>query len=282
MAHGLRLFQEMRSMSWLLASLLTLAACHKKDPVTPVQQENPKEGPTTKWKADLKLTLVPKDSEWVFVLEGKNNLPKDVSLRARVYAVEIVNDPVQGKREDEEPLVWEDEDTQPGFKVVEMKGIEFREEVYHFKRKPWAILYRGRLHYRPRDQSDAVLREFGEDEWSAYTDLRVGTEKDYGDELKLRVKETTEDLMALEKLYNELRKQLEEQRKKIDVAPWNEWKTGWSPRVEEIDSRNKLRFSLWAIWMERQAKMRVGGMCELLRRIVRQVAGQFDAEKPEL
>ena len=256
-------------MKRLLAMLLVVSACSKKSPsamMACAQQENPKEGPTTKWKAELKLTLVQKDKEWFFVLEGTTNIPKEVSLRARVYAVEVVNDPVQGNREDEEPLVWEDEGNQPGFKVVEVKGGKLKEEVYHFARKPWSILHRGRLHYRARDQNDDVLKVFGEDDWSAYADLRVGTEQEYAKELGFCLKETTDDLMTLEKLYNDLRKQFEVHGKKFDAATWKDWKGAWSAHVEEIDDRNKLRFSLWSVWMERQAKMRVGGMCELLAR----------------
>src|SRR5436309_3026723 len=118
-------------MRLLLASILGLVACNKAQPIAmaPASQDNPKEGPTAKWKADLKLSLVQKDKEWVFVLEGTDNIPKEVSLRARIYAVEVVNDPFQGKREDEEPLVWEDEDGQPGFKVVGVKEGKFKEEV---------------------------------------------------------------------------------------------------------------------------------------------------------
>ena len=162
----------------LLLSLLALAACGRSEadalkPAAPKpapQQENPKEGPTAKWKAELKLTLEQRGQEWIFVLQGTTNIPREVSLRARVYAVELVNDPVQGKREDEEPLVWEDEDGQPGFKVVEVAGGKLQEEVYRFARKPWSILYRGRLHYRPRDQNDEVLRKFGDDDWSLHAD----------------------------------------------------------------------------------------------------------------
>lgn len=277
-------------MRRLLVFLLALAACGKveadaskaKAPPAPAPaQENPKKAPTADWKATLKLTLEQKGNEWVFVLEGTTNIPREVSLRARVYAVELVNDPVQGKREDEEPLVWEDEGDQPGFKVVEVSDGRLREEVYRFVRKPWSIRYRGRLLYRPRDQSEEVLKKFGDDDWSLSADLRFGTEAEYGAELRERLKETTDDLISLEKLHGGLRKKVEEHRKKHDPASWKAWKEPWYATVEEINERNKQRFSLWAVWMERQAKMRIGGMCELLRRIVVAAGDQFVAEKPD-
>ncbi len=274
-------------MNLLLASLSLLAGCDKPAPPAAavpaeLRQDAPKKGPIADWKAELQLTLEQKGAEWVFVLQGTTNVPKNVSLRARIYAVELVNDPVQGKREDEEPLVWEDEGDQPGFRGVELAGGKLREEVYRFTRKPWALRYRGRILYRPRDQSEEILKKFGDDEWSLHADLRFGTDADYAEELRDRLKETTDDLMALVKFYYELKKQVEAHRKVFDAETWKKWKNLWYAAVEEINDRNKLRFSLWAVWMERQAKMRIGGMCELLRRTVVAAGDQFALDKPDL
>jgi hypothetical protein len=282
MARGLRSHREMRAVSLLLASLLALAGCGRsKPPAVKVQQENPKEGPTTKWKADLKLTLEQKGKEWVFILQGTTNVPKEVVLKARVYAVELVNDPVQGKREDEEQLVWEDEDGQPSLKPVDFTGGKFREEIYHFAKKPWCLFYRGRIHYRSRDQAEAVVQAYGDDDWSVGADLHFGTEAEYGEQLRVGVKEATDDLMTLEKLYNEIRHKVDEQRQKADPAAWAAWKGTWISKIEDIEITNKLRYNLWAVWMERQAKMRVGGMCVLLDRIAKGYTEQFAAPKPE-
>ena len=272
----------MRAVSLLLVSVLTVLGCEPaKPPAAKIQQENPKEGQTARWKAELKLTLEQKGKEWVFILEGTTNVPKEVVLKARVYAVELVNDPVQGQREDEEQLVWEDEDGQPSLKTVDFSSGKFREQIYRFPKKPWCIFYRGRIHYRSRDQAEAVVQKYGDDDWSLGADLHFGTEADYAEQLRLGVKEATDDLMTLEKLYNEIRRKVDEQRQKADPASWASWKAGWISRIEDIEIANKLRYNLWAVWMERQAKMRVGGMCVLLDRIAKGYSDQFVAEKPD-
>jgi len=272
----------MQSMNLLRVPLLALLGCGKARPAPAgLQQENPKEGPTTAWKADVKLTLEERGKEWVFVLQGTSSVPKEVVLKARIYAVEVVDDPVQGKREDEEPLVWEDEGDQPAFKTVEVTGGRFREEVYRFKKKPWCIFYRGRLQYRPRDQDEAIVKKYGEDEWSLGGDFHWGTEANFAEQLRVGVKQATDDLMTLEKLYNEIRRKTEEQRQKPDPAAWAAWKGPWISRIEDIEVANKLRYSLWAVWMDRQAKMRIGGMCVLLDRIAGGYTEQFAAPKPE-
>ena len=269
-------------MSLLLCSLLALAGCEKAAPVpAKAQQENPKEGPTAKWNGNFKLLLEQKDKEWVFVLAGITNVPKEVVLKARIYAVEVVNDPIQGKREDEEPLVWEDEGDQPAFKSVDFTGGKFHEEVYRFKKKPWCIFYRGRIQYRPRDQEEAIVKKYGDDDWSWPADLHFGTEADYAEQLRAGVQGATDDLMTLEKLYNEIRRKAEDQKQKADAGAWAAWKGPWISRIEDIEITNKLRYNLWAVWMERQAKMRIGGMCVLLDRIAKGYTEQFAAAKPE-
>jgi len=255
-------------MSFFAALVATALASQGQAPASP----------TDAWKADFKLTLEEKDGQYVFVVAGTTNVPKGVVLKARVFAVEIVDDFQRGKREDEEPLVWEDDEGQPGFQVVELVEGKFRTEVYRFARKPYSILYRGRLLYRPRDQDEAVLKKFGDDDWTRHTDLRIGTEKDFGEELSARVKDVTEDLIRIMALHQELRKQFAEQKANFIPAVWKVWKDDWFDRLKAIDDRNKDRFNLWSVWMERQAKMRVAGMCELLRRILVN-CGDLMAEK---
>jgi hypothetical protein len=131
---------------------------------------------------------------------------------------------VEGKREDEEPLMWEDEGDQPAFKTVNFAGGTFREDVYRFKKKPWCIFYRGKIHYRPRDQDEAIVKKYGDEEWSIGGDLHWGTEANFAEQLKVGVKQATDDLMTLEKLYNEIRRKTEEQRQKPDPAAWTAWK----------------------------------------------------------
>jgi len=105
-------------------------------------QDDPGPDPGAKWKIDFRLTLEEKDGEHVFTAAGTTDLPPAALLRVRVYAVEMVEDFRRGKREDEEPLVWEgdEEAGQPAFQNFKPEGGSFRVEVYRFRRKPWSIL----------------------------------------------------------------------------------------------------------------------------------------------
>ncbi len=249
---------------WIAAFLLASSAAGRS-------QEEAAPDPGAQWKFDFRLTLEEKDGEYVFVVAGTTDVPSAAMLRARVYAVEVVEDFRRGRREDEEPLVWEgdEEAGQPAFRHFQAAGGEFRVEVYRFRRKPWSIFYRGRIHYLPKLQDDPdVLRRMGDEEFSRSADLRLGTPESYAAELVDRVKEVTDDLMAIDVLFKDLRETFEGQAKKADLEAWKAWKDPWYARVERIAERNRERYGMWAVWMERQAKMRVGGMCDLLRSIL--------------
>ena len=229
-----------------------------------------------KWKADFTLSLVERDGKWIFIVDGTTNIPPETRLRARVYALELFSDFKEGEREDDEPLVWEDEGGQPGFKVFSPVGGKFHEEVYAFVRKPYSIRYRAKVLYVPRDQTDAVTLKVGDDDFYRKADLRVGTDKDYEKELLARVQETADDLAAIEKLYGDLADQYKAARQPGGKDAWKKWKEPWAEKIEAMTKRNEQRYSLWAVWMERQAKMRIGGMCELMRRIGNAADEQFD------
>lgn len=224
--------------------------------------------PHPRYEASFLLTLSQKDEAWVFGIEGSTDLPKGTVLRARVYAVEIVPQFQGGARQDEEPLIWEDDEGQPAFQKIEVDGKPFKLDIYRFQRKPWALLYRARVIYHPRDQSAAILKLLGDDEHSWLSDLKLSDDKALLEQTRERVQEIAEDLDAIEALFYGFRKAYADQGKKKDIDAWLEWKAVWYGRVERLQDRNKLRYGLWAVWMERQAKMRVGGMCELLRRML--------------
>ncbi|HLY73105.1 MAG TPA: hypothetical protein VKU80_03215, partial [Planctomycetota bacterium] len=223
------------------------------------------------------LSIVQKDGMWVFRIDGVTNLPPEVKLRARVYALELFSDFKEGEREDDEPLVWEDDSGQPSFHLFSAEGGgQLHEEVYKFVRKPYSIKYRAKIHYNPRDQKDSVTLKVGDEEFFRMADLRFGTDADYALELKERVQEVAGDLVSLEKLYGEFVDEYPKFLKNFDAAAWSKWKEPWLERIEAIEKRNDTRYSLWSVWMERQAKMRVGGMCELLaRRMIGASEGHF-------
>ena len=89
------------------------------------------------WKAEFTLDVVARKSEFFFVIKGTTNLPAGVVLQARVYAVSKVDDFRAGTCEDEEPLVWEGEEGQESYKVVQIRNGRFREIVYRYRREPY-------------------------------------------------------------------------------------------------------------------------------------------------
>ena len=245
----------MTSLAALVA--LALMACQDQPP------------PHPKYEAKLTLTLAEKGPDYVFSVEGSSTLPKGTVARLRVFAVELVPQFQGGNREDEEPLVWEDDDDgQKPDQKIEIDGKPFKVDVYRFTRRPWALLYRVRLIYNSRDQTDEILKILGDDDHSWKADLKYGDDQLLVSQSRERVAEVVEDLDQLEASFHDFRKSYAAHAAKLDVAAWKEWKAVWFGRLERLSERNKLRYGLWAVWMERQAKMRVGGMAELQRRLL--------------
>jgi hypothetical protein len=241
----------------VLALSAALAALALQDPPPP----------HPKLKVEFSLRVFEKDGFHTFAVQGKTDLPGDAVLKARVYAVTVVN-AFAGPREDEEPLVWEDDEGQPAWKTLEVVRGAFKEDVYRFLLAPWPLRYRARVHYEPRDQTDDVVKAVGGDAHSWKADLQVGDDAAFAAMLAKRVVEVTEDLIELKKDFDELRSTFRAQEKARDPVAWKAWKDRWYERVDRRYERNKLRYGLWAVWLERQARMRVGGLCELLRRIL--------------
>jgi hypothetical protein len=252
-------------MKFLSLLVPLLLACGRQEDA---KAQAPPAAADAKWKADFKLLLMERDGKWIFIVDGITNIPPEVKLRARIYALEFLPDFKEGEREDDEPLVWEDEGGQPSHKSFNAVGGKFHEEVYSFVRRPYSIRYRAKVHYVTRDQTDAVTLKVGDDDFFRKADLRIGTDADYEKELRERVQETAEDLTMMEKLYGELSDKYKEIGKGFNLEAWKKWKEPWFERVDACSKKNEQRYNLWAVWMERQAKMRIGGMCELMRRIM--------------
>ena len=153
-------------------------------------------------------------------------------------------------------------------------GRPFHEEVYAFARRPT------RSAIARRSSTFPATRPTPSRSRSARRVLPEGRpavrhRPDYALELRERVKEVADELAAIEQSYGELAEKIREARKSFKAEAWKEWKEPWYARVEAIAKKNEERYSLWAVWMERQAKMRIGGMCELLRRIMVGADEQF-------
>lgn len=216
------------------------------------------------WKLEFKLSLAEKQGTWVYAVDGVTDLPSQTVLRARVYVLDLVNDPVRGLREDDdEALLREDDGLRPAYSRFTAGAGWFHLDVHSFDRKPYSIRYRAKIHYFPEDQTDAVRLRVGSEPFFRKADLRVGSEAEYAAELKERLAEVTRQLIDLEKLGLELR-DLAAQRPWNAVA-WSRWKGPASDKIDGIRSENRRRYSLWAVWIEGQSRMRVGALCEFLQ-----------------
>src|SRR5260221_11997232 len=93
------------------------------------------EAPDAKWKISFALSIVQKGGKWVFRVDGVTNLPAEGKLRARIYALETFADFKEGEREDDEPLVWEDDGGQPSHHLLNPEnGGPFHEEACKSRR----------------------------------------------------------------------------------------------------------------------------------------------------
>jgi hypothetical protein len=221
------------------------------------------------WKIDFTLSLAEKEGKWIFAVDGATDLPKETVLRARVYAVTLIDHPFEGQVEDEEPLVTGDDPVQPSWRKFAAKGGKFRENVYSFKRKPYSIAYRARVFYVPEDQTDAVTLKVGNDEFSRPADLRFGTDEEYEKELKARQDQSVKDLQYLEGSTSELDGWIPG----IDADPkgWSTWKTRTLDTLAALQKRNEEGFALWSVPPSRLGRMVVGGLCHYFERTVEAV-----------
>ncbi len=218
------------------------------------------------WKIDFKLSLAEKEGKWIFAVEGATDLPKETVLRARVYAVSLVDHPFEGQVEDEEELVLGNDPVQPSWRRFTANEGKFREEVYAFKRKPYSLLYRARVFYVPDLQTPSITLKVGDEDFSRKADLRVGTDEEYEKELKARQELSLKDLQYLEGSTTELDGWIAT----MDADPkgWGAWKTKTLATMEALQKRNEEGFSVWAVPPERLGRMVVGGLCHYFEKTV--------------
>jgi hypothetical protein len=267
----------MRSV-FFLSSLVSGLVC----PVTgevrglPISSANPAD----RWKIDFKLSLAEAKGKWVFSVDGSTDLPAETVLRARVYILVLLNDPVDGLREyDDEGLVREDDGIQPPTARFTAGAGWFHIDVHEFRRKPYSIRYRAKIHYLPEDQTEAIRLRVGDEEFQRKADLRAGSEEAYETELKERLAEATQQLQVLEKLGLELGDQA--LQRAWDGAVWTRWKEPAGTTIDGILEENRRRFPIWAVWIEGQSRMRVGALGEFLHHCIAAVDDGEAVRDPE-
>jgi len=260
-------------MARLLAVLLLAGGVSQAGAVCDAPgRGNRKISPEDRWKIKFELKLVEREGNWIFAVNGTTDLPAATVLRAQIYALNAVNDPVAGPVDDEEPLVRGDDEQRASY-VRFKAGIGlFTKEVHSFRRKPYSIRYRARVHYVPADQTDEITLKVGDDEFSRPADLRVGSDETYAAELKERVLEATGDLLRLEKVGGELKEWTV--RPARDAGAWAAWKEATAVVLAALLERNRDRYDIWTVWSEYQTRMRVRALCSFLERIIGEMETQ--------
>jgi hypothetical protein len=231
-----------------VAALFAILAAAAQDPPAP-----------QRFKTEFKLKIAG-SGPWTFGIEGTTELPDGAVLKARLYAVEAVDDFRGGKRIDEESLIQEGR----GFRLITVKGGKFRETLLTAPRKPYSIWYRAVLAYDPDVQEHAILDKAGEEKFDWIVDLHHGTAKDLEREIAATLKDLTRELEEVQALFRDLRGRYQIWTRAPDAAAFTEWRKGFSVKVDAIRKFNDTRYSIWVVWIERQAKFRFESFCDRL------------------
>jgi hypothetical protein len=236
------------------AVLLVLLAAAAQDPAKP----------PPKFKAEIKLVIGGAAPKWTFSVEGTTDLPDGVVLKGRLYSVEELDDFKGGKRIDEESLIQEGR----GFRLITIKGGKIQETLLTAARKPYSLWYRVRLTYDPDIQDIPILDKAGETELIWTADLHHGTPKEFEAELAATLKDLTRELEEVQSIFRDLRGKYQVWTRAPDAAAFAEWRKGLMAKVETIRKTNDQRYSIWAVWIERQAKFRFESFGERFEALV--------------
>ena len=259
-------------MKILALAVPVLVACCPQDEGKPkgqaqaqVQSQAPVEAPDAKWKVIFKVSLVEKQGKWVFVIDGTTTFPPEVKLRARIYALDTF-ERLQGGRAGGRRA--------PGLggrrAPAQLPGLQragagsFHEDVYAFVAEtlldplPRESPLRRQATRPTRCASRSGMTISSGMPTSAWAP-RPTTRRSS----RSGSRRSPDDLVTAEKLYGELSDAYPRFQKNFNAAAWKAWKDPWYARMDALNKKNEQRYSLWIVWMERQAKMRVGGMCEL-------------------
>jgi hypothetical protein len=237
----------MKTIMALVALIVAASAVQAQDPTKP---GIPK--PEPKFKTEFKLILEGEAPQWTFRVEGTTTLPDGVVLKARLFAVEEVDDFKGGKRPDEESLIQEHR----GWRSYTVRDGKIGLKLLDASRRPYSIWYRARLTYDPDVQDLPLFDKVGATPISWDSDLKLGAPKDFERELALTVKALTVELEEVQSLFRDLRGKFQVWTRAPDPAAFEEWRKGFAKRVEAIRKNNETRWSIWIVWLERQAKFR--------------------------
>jgi hypothetical protein len=215
-------------------------------------------------RLDYKLSVESREALWSFVVDGTADLPDGTVLKARLYAVEEIDDYRGGKRIDEESMMHD----KLGFRLLTVRGGKLREAIFTSPRKPYSIRYRSKLTYDPDRQEAAVLDKVGEREFSVIQDLRLGDDAAFEKELAAASAELGGEMERVLELYRDLKGRFQVWIRKPVAAEFQAWTKAFLEKMAALQKRNDSRYSIWAVWLERQAKFRIDAFVDRFEGLV--------------
>jgi hypothetical protein len=219
--------------------------------------------PAPKFEVQFKLVIEEGQGRWTFWAEGTTTLPDGTDLKARLYAVDLVDDFKGGRRPDEEGLIQE----RRGWRLHRIKDGRFRIKLLESARKPYSIWYRCRLTYDPEIQDIPIFDKVGEAKMEWQHDLKPASPAEFDRELAGTVKDLTRELEEVQSLFRDLRGRFQVWTRAPDAKAFEEWRKGFDKKVEAIRKHNDTRWSIWVVWLERQAKFRFESFADRLENL---------------
>ncbi len=226
------------------------------------------------YKIEPALAVESTTNGWGFRVTGKTDLPDGTTLRARVFATDAIDLP-SGREVIEQELEsrsW----------PVEVKDGAFDGMTFETGRRPFSIQYRVRVSYAGRDQDGPLARKIGAKDFDAFADLAFGDPKDLEKELKASAAAAYEDFVRVRELLMQLQTAFAKERAKRDAKAWADWNKAWHAKVTKLADANERRFDVWVVWIEKQARMRVGAHCDWLTRLGAMCQQFLDGDKDAL
>ena len=215
-------------------------------------------------KLDFTLAVESRGADWAFVVEGTTELPDATVLKARLYSLEEIDDYRGGRKVVEESMMQD----KLGFRLIKVQSGKIREAILTSARKPYSIRYRAKLTYDPDRQEVAVLEKAGEKEFSVPRDIRQGDNAAFDKEISAASAELGREMENILALYRDLKGRFQVWIRKPDAAEFQAWLKDFQKKAAGVQERNDQRYSIWAVWLERQAKFRIDafvdrfeGMC---------------------
>ncbi|MBI4566579.1 MAG: hypothetical protein HY716_18030 [Planctomycetes bacterium] len=202
------------------------------------------------------------DGTWAFVVDGTSSLPDGAILKAREYYLEA--NEFRGGQLDEHRI---DDRRRPDYHPVEVRGGKFRDVVFTCARRPYSLRYRVKLLYDPVRQDPELAAKAGVAEFAAARDLRMGNDAMLDKEMKESMAEIARDMKTILGLYRDLNERFTAWFQTPNEEAYKKWYQELRENLDELEARNQTRFSIWAVWLEYQAKMRIESFIETFQRL---------------